>query len=449
MLQPGLATLGTSSSRYHAQWVPSPQSEEQHIDYMADCEPWYQHESVSVGTSATERWRICYGDRMTTRLLFAAPYLGRPSEPWLLRQIVGMQRLHIFPLCWSCEGDAVGAERDGLIHRVPFPVKPHEGNGRFLHRARTMRSGNFYATVGKERRWLMEWCRIHSPDAILAHFGYTALRLIPVGEQLNRPIIAHFHGVDLSSGLCNRWYRGSLLRNIHRFSRIVVVGQRQRDWMHSVGVPRDRVHVIPCGVPTSEFSPREIPQAPLCFVAVSRLIPAKGVAVTIRAFAEVLKRVGDARLVIVGDGPERDRLEVLAKDVCSPGSVLFDGVRTSEGVRARLAAAHVFVQHSLDHEGWWEGFGVTLAEAASMGLPVVASKCGGIMDQVVHGETGLLVPQHDVSAMATEMLKLAREPALRHQMGQAGRRRMVSHFDTRERVSQLESVIMDAIRESR
>jgi glycosyltransferase involved in cell wall biosynthesis len=106
----------------------------------------------------------------------------------------------------------------------------------------------------------------------------------------------------------------------------------------------------------------------------------------------------------------------------------------------------VFLQHSMNgSNGWVEGFGVSIAEAASSGLPVIVTECGGIPDQVVNQETGLIVPQGDVQAMSDAMLRLARDAALRSRMGRAGRQRAVACFDARRQIERLEDVLLSVV----
>ena len=86
-----------------------------------------------------------------------------------------------------------------------------------------------------------------------------------------------------------------------------------------------------------------------------------------------------------------------------------------------------------------------VAEAASIGLPVIVSACGGLIDQVVHGETGIIIPQKDEAAMADAMVQLGRDAQLRAWMGDNGRQRMLVHFDTSTQVEKLEQVLLNVI----
>ena len=379
----------------------------------------------------------------TGRLWYVCPALGRASEPWLLRQIRLIRGFTTSVVCWECMDSTVAARCGASVDIVPFTLDQPPRLQRWMRRVPNLRHGNFYAGTAPERKWLLDLGRRHRPDVMICHFGHVALRILPVADDLGIPLVAHFHGMDLSSMLKNRWYRWSLHRHLCSFAGVVVVGSRQQQWMLDQGVDPERVHLIPCGAPTDEFTPpSEQPEGPLRFVAVSRLVAWKGVDITIRALARTASALAGASLVIIGDGPDRGELETLAAGLGLADRVFFRGAQSPTVVRRELERSHVFVQHSLDLNGWYEGFGVSLAEAAAMGLPLVASRCGGIMDQVVDGQTGFLVDQHDVDGMAKAMQRLGQDPQLRRRFGQEGRRRVVQEFDTASQVRKLEGVLL-------
>lgn len=382
------------------------------------------------------------------RLWFVCSALGRFSEPWLWRQVVGMRRLRPRVVCWSHQNREAYPLNGTPVSEVPFPLAPHEGPKRWAHRLRNMHRWNFYATPRNEARYLVSLVQQDRPSVILCHYGHIALRMLPVARRMGIPLVAHFHGLDVSSGLQNRWYRWSLLKALRSFAAVVVVGSHQRQWMLQRGMPDKQVHLIPCGVPTSEFLPAvNTSPTPLRFICISRLTDFKGVDYSLHAFAQVAKRRADVQLTIIGDGPARSGLEALAASLNVAERVCFLGNLANIDARQRLQESHVFLQHSLDgRDGWIEGFGVSIAEAASCGLPVVVSRCGGIVDQVVEMGTGFIVEQRDVRAMGKAMLRLAENAELRQRMGQAGRRRMTAHFDTAGQVRKLEQVLLEAMR---
>lgn len=159
---------------------------------------------------------------------------------------------------------------------------------------------------------------------------------------------------------------------------------------------------------------------------VARFHPVKDHATAVAAFARVAERDPQARLVLVGDGPQRAARQAQAAELGLAGRVRFLGVR--EDVPALLPAADVFLLPSLS-----EGISVTLLEAMAAGLPIAATEVGGNPEVVAHGETGLLSPRGDAAALAQNLLLLLHDSELRRRMGEAGRRRLLERF-TQERM---------------
>lgn len=375
--------------------------------------------------------------------------LGVTSQIWLLRQIEGFSRLSPVAVTWKDHRAGQTEAHTGVpVHVLPFRPDLDGGRDRWVNRAFRVHHGNFLASQGAERRHLLALARTNPPDVILAHFGHAALRILPVAKALGVPLVCHFHGLDLSSSLRNPWYRRSLLKYLPDFAAVVTVGQRQADWM--AGQRTAGAHVIPCGVPVAEFSRQLTDPAPVpengipVFVTVSRLVPQKGIDICLGALAKLPR--GTARLVVIGDGPEEAALKALAADLGVAAEVDFRGPQPSREVRGALLGARALIQHSLDWNGWFEGFGVTVAEASAMEVPTLASRCGGLMDQVVDGETGLLTDQRDVGQLAATMARLAADPGLARAMGRAARVRAIERFDTADQIEKLEQVLLSTLK---
>lgn len=375
---------------------------------------------------------------------------GVGSQIWMQRQIAALGQFRPVVVTWAdLRSPEDRARRDLVVHVLPYPADQDRGRARWPNRLRRLVSRNFYETRGAERRALLQLAAQDRPVAILAHFGHAGLRILPVGQALGVPVVTHFHGLDLSSSLRNRWYRWSLLHHINRFAAVITVGSRQRDWVAEQFADQTALHLIPCGVPVDQFS-RTADEAALprpglpVFAVVSRLVPQKGVDWCLRALARLPR--GAARLQIVGDGPERARLDALARDLGVTEEVAFLGPLPPAGVRQVLAGATAFLQHSLDApDGWFEGFGVTVAEASAMEVPTIASRCGGLMDQISDGETGILVDQRDDAALAEAMQRLMNDPVLCARLGRAARHQVQERFDTAAQVAKLEAAILRAM----
>ncbi len=166
-----------------------------------------------------------------------------------------------------------------------------------------------------------------------------------------------------------------------------------------------------------------IPEQAALFVSTGRLVRVKGFDVLLNAFAMSESRTNGAHLAIAGDGEERDSLESLATARGLAGRVHLCGDLAD--VRPLLAAADVFVLASRN-----EGMGRSLVEAMAMGLPVVATRVGGIPQLVPTAREGILVASGDAAAMAAAMDALASDPARRQSLGDAARAAIGDAYDT-------------------
>ena len=173
------------------------------------------------------------------------------------------------------------------------------------------------------------------------------------------------------------------------------------------------------GEGATTVQPREHERASgeIRFIYVGRLSPEKDLPTLLRAFALALAELPQARLSIVGDGPERAELERTAVQLGCANRVRWLGAISREGVRAALRVADVFVLPSR-----FESMSYTLLEAMACGVACIATRVGGNVDLIRHGETGILVAPNDPPALAEAMLKLARSHEERARLAHAANR---------------------------
>jgi len=375
------------------------------------------------------------------KLLIVSRLFGASGQPWLWRQVMGLGRFRTELVCWERHNPVAYPARDVSVKTLQGDPAPYDGAGRWWHRLRNLPGRNFYAAVGRERHNLSELVPRIKPNVVLCYFGDIAMRLAPVTRQAGVPLVAYFHG-DFQF-LDNRWYRWSLAPMVRCFAAIVVVNEIEREWMLRHGVQEEKLHKIPCGAPTDLFRPRDRPsEGPVRFVMVSRLSPAKGCEWSIRAFAQVARKAPSCQLHIYGDGPLKKPLQRLVSDLGMGDLTSFHGWVDERRLVAELPSYDVFLQHSLEKEG----FGVSIVEAAACELPVVVTAVPGIADEhVVDGQTGLCVPEKNASAMAAAMLELARSPDLRQRLGKAGRERAVTLYDSAVQTRRLEQVLLNVV----
>lgn len=160
-----------------------------------------------------------------------------------------------------------------------------------------------------------------------------------------------------------------------------------------------------------------------------RLSPEKGVHILLESVA----RLAGARLVVLGDGPERGELEARTRRLGLGERVRFVGYVPSLEMPEWLPGFDVLVLPSLSRRGWMEQFGRILVEAMACGVPVVGSACGEIPR--VMGDAGVAVPEGDVGALTRALRELAARPEERARRGHAGRERVLAHY-THERIAE-------------
>ncbi len=184
--------------------------------------------------------------------------------------------------------------------------------------------------------------------------------------------------------------------------------------------------IIPqVGVEPDVFTPSPVPPAPDRFVVgyAGRLIHDKGVDVLINALAQL---EGNWQAVILGSGPERDRLIDLTRRLNLLDHVRFQPWMPSGELMDFYRSLDTLVLPSRSKPNWKEQFGRTLVEAMACGVPVVGSTCGEIPNVI--GEAGLIFAEEDATALSDQLRRLQSDAALRRELAQRGRQRVLERF---------------------
>ncbi|MGO2171700.1 MAG: glycosyltransferase [Micrococcaceae bacterium] len=306
------------------------------------------------------------------------------------------------------------------------------------------RAALFWAAVTGRSRRIREALRQTRPDLVHAHFAKDAWMILRACQALQIPLVVTVHGYDVTAlprvrgvlGRINRYRTRKVLRNA---DAVVAVSEFIRDEALRWGAPKERVTVLPIGVPISD--PAIVALRPVDVVFLGRLVPKKGVNDALHAVAAQ----PDAHSLdceVIGDGPLRADAEVLARQLGL--SVTFTGSLPPAQVAEHLARARVLLapsRHAADGDA--EGFGMVFLEAALAGVPAVAYRHGGVPEAVVDGKTGLLVREGDTTELASSLRELLANEGLRAAMGDAAQQRVRDQFDIALRTHSLERLFED------
>jgi len=317
-------------------------------------------------------------------------------------------------------------------------------------RRRGVKTVNFHARNLRDRaafRRFAAFVKEERIELIHAHLAYAAMWSAWLSRMTGVPSIASLHASPaatkaLESSAIRRFaidVKERLMRfTLNRWSSaIVVVSAGLRD-IYGRGLRAEKVRVVHNGIDVERFRrdraatrarlEREfgVPPGVKLALTVSVLRARKGIEVLL----EAVPRVPGTTFLIIGDGPMRAEWQAMA----TTDRVRWAGYRTD--VNELLAGCDVFVHPSLD-----DAFPTVLLEAMAAGLPVVASRVGGIPEIVVEGVTGRLVPPGDAAALAAAI----DDPAL-PSMGAAARERAEREFSTAAWIARLESVYAEVVR---
>jgi colanic acid/amylovoran biosynthesis glycosyltransferase len=293
--------------------------------------------------------------------------------------------------------------------------------------------------------------RCENPSLVHAHFGTDAILAWPLAKELGLPMVVTLHGYDINihrewwesgrAGEAMRIYPTRLLElaaepRVH----FVAVSNAIRKTAISFGIPEYRISVQYIGIDIRKFVPGAIPisnrQNRILFVG--RLVEKKGCKYLIQAMAEVQKKVPDATLIVVGDGPLRTTLEKLARQL--QVHIVFRGALPSHEVKQELDTARVFCLPSVTAlSGDAEGLPIAILEAQACGVPVVTSARGGAEEGIADGETGYAFPEENTISLADRLVAILTDDLLANNLGEYAPRFVANRFDIRSCTKALEA----------
>jgi glycosyltransferase involved in cell wall biosynthesis len=339
---------------------------------------------------------------------------------------------HVIVGCLSSKGSLIEVLRHAGISVIEFNPK-----------------GGLFHPRGIFQALRLTWYFIRHPfDVVQTHDLYSTLLGVPSAWLARVPVILSCRR-DLSHWW---WYtprRRRFLRHIQNHSTYVIANsQAVRDFLvEKDGFDSDLIRVIRNGVDLARFTnvrpdrqelfPQLKAESQLIAVVANMNVETKGHTDLISAAAEVSREFPDAKFLLVGDGAERTRLEVMTAELGLNKTVLFLGRRND--VPNLLACCDLFVLSS-----WAEGLPNSVLEAMAAGLPIVATRVGGTPEIIEAGVTGILVSPRDSHALAVAISQLLGNRGFAKELGRSAQEHARAQFGFDRLLSELDSLYLEA-----
>jgi glycosyltransferase involved in cell wall biosynthesis len=278
------------------------------------------------------------------------------------------------------------------------------------------------------------------PHILQTHGTKSHLLLCLSGLARRWPWIAFHHGYTQTTTK-QEIYNLADLYSLRRATLTVTVTEAFRQQLLRAGVPSSRIRIVPNAVDTEALSgiwrPRSVPPEEPVIVSIGRLSREKAQIDLVEACARLIRSGRRLRVVLAGDGPERDAIRQAAYQLNVPLQLLGQ----TKDIQSVLASADVFVLPS--HS---EGAPNALLEAMAAGMPCVATRVGGVPEILDSGREGLLAAAHSPQDLAATIEKMLADPLQAAALGAAGQRRMQQDFSSHARAQRLAAIYAEALR---
>lgn len=291
------------------------------------------------------------------------------------------------------------------------------------------------------RKAIADRLRKERIDVVLAEFGTAGEAIMEVCAAAGVPVVVHFHGIDA--------FHHGLLKEHRNYAAtfagaaaVVAVSREMEAQLLALGCPRDKLFYNCYGIDVERFSPVDPSHSGKHFTAVGRFVDKKAPHLTLLAFHRAWQQDPELRLTYAGTGPLHGSAVQLAEALGMSEAVTFTGVVAHEEVAALMARTRAFVQHSIismdnDHEGT----PLSILEAMARGLPVIATRHGGIVDVVEHDRSGLLSAEKDIASMSAHITALAQDPERAASMGRVGQAAVRQHHTRAQSIAGLQAIL--------
>lgn len=294
-------------------------------------------------------------------------------------------------------------------------------------------------------------------NLIHAHFGVDAVVAMRLAKRLKVPLVVTLHGMDVtrldydmlkscSPNLINYvFFKKSLFKRADLF---ICVSEFIKQAAVKAGFPEDKLKVHYIGIDCDSLSMRNSLGEDGLIVHVGRLVEKKGTKYLLEAFAKVREQITNAKLVIIGDGPLKESLQLQSERLGIKNDVMFLGMQPNNVVVDWVKKAALMAVPSITAaNGDSEGLPTVIAEANALGVPVVGYDSAGIKEILLHEKTGLMSPERDIGGLAKNLSLLLSDSKLRFEMGVNARRNVEENFNIKKQSEKLELIYDNLIKD--
>lgn len=281
-------------------------------------------------------------------------------------------------------------------------------------------------------------------DVAFIDYATSAVLVMDYLNEKEIPYIVHVHGYDITSSIADLQYLHSLKKLFNSASYFVVASNYMRRRLILLGCNSEKIKVIRIGIKhiANTIPWHERILSPPSIVFLGRLTPKKQPIALLYAFKIVHDKFPEAKLSIIGDGVLKNEILDTIKHLGLSSAIKMYGALSRNQAFSILKHHWIYAQHSVTSiNGDTEGFAVSLAEASLHELPVVSTIHNGIVENIVDGQTGFLVPEYDYEKMAERIIFLIENPEIAQRMGKAGKKHIEKLCDHQLRINAIKELM--------
>ena len=367
--------------------------------------------------------------------LFCATFL-KPEMLHIHRHICGLRSFRPLVITQKQEG-SWPCDRLEVVKR---------SRGRFWGRAMEKQSGRPWQISGSEVRPILTVLERESCALLHVFFGNVAIHLLPLLRRCPIPFLVSFHGSDVAGSMASAAYSDFLSELFELAALVPCRSEQLAAKVARLGCPERKTRLMRTVLPDLPFAARNPPgDGAWRILQAARLVPKKGLATAMHAFSLFHRTYPLATFQIAGAGPLEEDLRKLASDLGLEDHVEFLGFLSQAALGDLFFRSHIFLHPSEDAGGDIEGVPNAMLEAMASGLPVVATRHGGIPEVIEDEKNGLLCDEKDAKAVASALLRLANDPDLRGRISLQASVSVRERFSEERQIRAIEEIYKEAI----